>query len=229
MDAISQTTFSNAFFWWKCMNTIKISPKFVPKGQINNIPALVQIMAWRRPGDKPLSEPKMVSLPTHICVIRSQWVGRVRLIHGFGIKWKWPSTHMPLQLRNVATCGSHPHPLPPTPHPHPHPPPTLHPPPPTHTLSMIIEAEFKTADVFWVHYSDVIMGAMASQITRLTIVYSTVYLGANQMKHQSSTSLAFTGDLWIPCTNGQWRGKWWRHHALVHPWFKLKWFGKIWA
>ena len=32
--------------------------KFVPKGPINNIPALVQIMAWRRPGDKPLSEPK---------------------------------------------------------------------------------------------------------------------------------------------------------------------------
>ena len=31
-------------------------------------------MAWRRPGDKPLSEPMMVSLPTHICVIRPQWV-----------------------------------------------------------------------------------------------------------------------------------------------------------
>ena len=36
---------------------IKISLKFVPKGPINNIPVLVQIMAWRRPGDKPLSEP----------------------------------------------------------------------------------------------------------------------------------------------------------------------------
>ena len=31
--------------------------KFVSKVPINNIPALVQIMAWRRPGDKPLSEP----------------------------------------------------------------------------------------------------------------------------------------------------------------------------
>ena len=39
--------------------SIKISLKFVPKGQINNILALVWIMAWRRPGDKPLSEPKM--------------------------------------------------------------------------------------------------------------------------------------------------------------------------
>ena len=53
---------------------IKISMKFVPKCPINNIPALVQIMAWRRPGDKPLSEPMMVSLTTHICVIRPQWV-----------------------------------------------------------------------------------------------------------------------------------------------------------
>ena len=41
------------------------------------------------------------------------------------------------------------------------------------------------------HYSDVIMGAMASQITSLTIFYSTVYSGADQRKHQSSASLAF--------------------------------------
>ena len=46
--------------------------KFVPKGPINNIPELVQIMAWRRPGDKPLSEPMMVSLTTHICVTGPQ-------------------------------------------------------------------------------------------------------------------------------------------------------------
>ena len=53
---------------------IKISLKFVPKGPIDNIPSLVQIMAWHRPGDKPLSEPMMVRLPTHICVVRPQWV-----------------------------------------------------------------------------------------------------------------------------------------------------------
>ena len=52
---------------------MKISPKFAPKGQINNIPALFKIMAWRRPGDKPLSEPIIV-IPTHICVTRPQWV-----------------------------------------------------------------------------------------------------------------------------------------------------------
>ena len=73
MDAISQTTFSNAFSWMK-MFPIKISLKFVPKGPINNIPSLVQIMAWRRPGDMPLSAPMVVSLPTHICVARPQWV-----------------------------------------------------------------------------------------------------------------------------------------------------------
>ena len=54
--------------------SIKFSLKFVPKGPINNIPALFQIMAWHRSGDKPLSEPMMVSLPTHICVTRPQWV-----------------------------------------------------------------------------------------------------------------------------------------------------------
>ena len=53
---------------------IQISLKLVPEGPINNIPALVQMMAWRRPGDKPLSEPMMVCLPTHICVTRPQWV-----------------------------------------------------------------------------------------------------------------------------------------------------------
>ena len=41
------------------------------------------------------------------------------------------------------------------------------------------------------HYDDVIMGAIASQITSLTIVYSTVYSGLDQRKHQSSASLAF--------------------------------------
>ena len=38
-----------------------------------------------------------------------------------------------------------------------------------------------------IHYSDVIMGAMASQIASLTIVYSPIYSGADQRKHQSSS------------------------------------------
>ena len=45
------------------------------------------------------------------------------------------------------------------------------------------------------HYNDVIMGAMASQITSLTIVYSTDYSGVDQRKHQSFASLAFVGGI----------------------------------
>ena len=54
MAAIYQT-FSSAFSWMKNIwMSIKISLTFVSKGPINNIPALGQIMAWRRRGDKPI-------------------------------------------------------------------------------------------------------------------------------------------------------------------------------
>ena len=66
--------FKCIFFNENVLITIKISLTFVPKGPINDIPTLVQIMAWRRPGEKPLSEPMLVSLPTHICVTRPQLV-----------------------------------------------------------------------------------------------------------------------------------------------------------
>ena len=69
-DDIFKCIFLNENVWIPT----KISLKFVSKGPINNIPALVQIMAWRRPGDKPLSGPMMVRLPTHICVTRPQRV-----------------------------------------------------------------------------------------------------------------------------------------------------------
>ena len=62
-----------------------------------------------------------------------------------------------------------------------------------------------------IHYNDVIMTTIASQITSLTVVYSIVYSGADQRKHQSSASLAFVWwihrDRWIPRTKGQLRGK----------------------
>ena len=47
------------------------------------------------------------------------------------------------------------------------------------------------APVLFLHYNDVIMGLITSQITSLTIVYSTVYSGADQRNYQSSASLAF--------------------------------------
>ena len=65
---IFQKTFSNTFsgmkvyeFWFQLHWSLFIGDP------INNIPTLVQIMAWRRPGDKPLFEPITVSLLTHIC------------------------------------------------------------------------------------------------------------------------------------------------------------------
>ena len=67
--------------------------------------------------------------------------------------------------------------------------------------------------IFWsrllkcYHYIDVIMTTMTYQITSLTVVYSIVYSGADQRKHQSSASLAFVRgihrDRWIPDTKGQ--------------------------
>ena len=69
-DYIFKYIFLNENIWiW-----IKISLKFVSKGSINNIPVLVAIMAWSRPGDKLLSELMMDNLPTHICVTWPQWV-----------------------------------------------------------------------------------------------------------------------------------------------------------
>ena len=67
-------TFKRIFLNENDRISIKISLKFVAKGPINNNPTLVQIMAWRRSGDKPLSEPMMVSLLTHLCVNQPQWV-----------------------------------------------------------------------------------------------------------------------------------------------------------
>ena len=68
---------------------INISLKFAPKGPINNILALVQIMALCRPGDKPLFEPVMVRLPTHICVNRPQWVN---VIFPYNVKLQFLNT-----------------------------------------------------------------------------------------------------------------------------------------
>ena len=75
-DDVFKYNFLNENVWIP----IKLSMKILPKGPINNIPTMVQIMAWRRPGDKPLSEPMMVSLPTHICVARPQWVKEMFLL-----------------------------------------------------------------------------------------------------------------------------------------------------
>ena len=70
------------------------------------------------------------------------------------------------------------------------------------------------------HYNDVIMSTISSQITSLTIVYSTIYSGADQRKHQSSASLAFVQGIHrepvYPRTYGQWRGK--CFHLMTSSW-----------
>ena len=68
------------------------------------------------------------------------------------------------------------------------------------------KSAFTTVPSSIVHYNDVIMSAMASQITSLTIVYSTVYSDANQRKHQSSASLAFCGGIHRSPVNSPYKG-----------------------
>ena len=65
MDAISDAIFECISLNENVWIMTKISLKFVPRGPINKIPLLVQIRAWRRPGDKPLTEQMLVSLPIY--------------------------------------------------------------------------------------------------------------------------------------------------------------------
>ena len=77
--------------------SFKISLKFVPKVLMNNIPVLVQIMAWHRPGNKPLSRPMMVRLPTHICATRPQWVNSAN-----GLLLGWPNVDQDTQCHRAS-------------------------------------------------------------------------------------------------------------------------------
>ena len=81
-DDIFKCIFLNEYVWI----SIKIPLKSVPGGPpINIVPTLVMIMAWRRPGEKPLSEPMLVRLPTQwkspFCSVES-YVGSLDKVHG---------------------------------------------------------------------------------------------------------------------------------------------------
>ena len=110
-DDIFKCIFLNENVWFP----VEISLKFVAKGPINNITALAQIMAWRREGDKPLSEPMMFSLLMHICVIRPQWVNKyifkpilwidaLNTSCGIGIRWVPENLLMARQHDNRDQC-----------------------------------------------------------------------------------------------------------------------------
>ena len=75
-DDIFKCIFLNENVWISLKISLKIS-QFVPNVLINYIPSLVKKIAWCRPCYKPLSEPMMVSLLTHICVTQPQWVNRL--------------------------------------------------------------------------------------------------------------------------------------------------------
>ena len=66
MAAIFKMIFLNAFSYKNVWISIEIPLKFVPKDPISIIPALVQIMAWRRPGDKPLSVSMVLNSLTYM-------------------------------------------------------------------------------------------------------------------------------------------------------------------
>ena len=87
---------------------------------------------------------------------------------------------------------------------------------------LFLRFTFVTGRIIIYHYNEVIMGTMTSQITSLTIVYSTVCSGADQRKHQSSASLAFvrgihrgTGEFPAQIgSNAESVSIWWRYHAI---------------
>ena len=106
MDAISQTTFSNVISRMK-MFEFRLKFHWNP---INNIPAFFQIMAWRHPSDKPLSEPMMVILPTHIFVTRPQWVNTTVQVadslYTFNRHHALRFSHFPFDFRYPGTYNS---------------------------------------------------------------------------------------------------------------------------
>ena len=86
VDAIFKCIFLNE----NVLISIRISLNSIPRCSVYNIPALVLIMACRRAGDKPLSEPMMIILLTCICVTQPQWVKYHRPI-GVGLGWQYES------------------------------------------------------------------------------------------------------------------------------------------
>ena len=117
-------------------------------------------MAWRRLNNNALSEPKMISLLTHLCVTRPEWLNHIKITFCAAGLFHWLLDKTKWQWCDIFY------------------------------FTWVIAVPSNLSYVRW-HYSDVIMGVMASQITSLTIVYSTAHSGADQRKHQSSAWLVF--------------------------------------
>ena len=175
-DDIFKWIFFNENVWI----SINISLKFLPRGTNNNIPTFVQIMAWRRPGDKPLSEPMMVSLPTQICVTRPQWVkfsiSKISNLAKVPVRFfaritfifdryhrAWAAATPDKYQRDIQYL--------------------------TWVLAMLKNSENNGTEKIGLHYNDVTIDAIASQITSLMIVYSIVY--SNDIKEYIEKNLTY--------------------------------------
>ena len=72
------------------------------------------------------------------------------------------------------------------------------------------------------HYNDVVMSAMAFQITSLAIVYSTFYSGADQRKHESSLRGIHRWPATQRASDSENVSIWWRHHMEKEQLFKIQ-------
>ena len=91
-------------------------------------------------------------------------------------------------------------------------------------ITVVLAASITMTSLQWCwHYGYVIMDAIASQITSLTIVYSTVYSDADDRKHQNPASLAFVRGIYRGAVNSPQKmasnaenvSIWWRHHEDI--------------
>ena len=101
--------FTDDMFKWIFLNgniwmSNRMSLELFPRGAINIIPTLVQIMAWCRPGDELLSEPMMVRWPAHIWVIRPQWACIFRVCKNLLIS---PKSVTFATVKNGMSCSWH--------------------------------------------------------------------------------------------------------------------------
>ena len=85
-----------------------------------------------------------------------------------------------------------------------------------HTATIVTSSLMQACILAGKHNYDIIMSAMVSQIIGVSIVFSTIYWGADQRKRQSCASLASLCGNWIPRTNGQYRGK--CFHLVTSSW-----------
>ena len=108
MATILKETLSNPFSWmYFFWILIQISLMFVSKGPINNIPVLILIKIWRHPGDKPLSEPMMVSLPwQYIYIYMSLSLNELTKFRGNSFWLLKPSKHSGIDRYPFRYCST---------------------------------------------------------------------------------------------------------------------------